>query len=213
MAKGQTAAAKAPDDLTANRPANGRAELTSVPAGPTWDQMADTHSVQSQAEGVTIEDDGKVELLGQRFRLSDSIGLMPLLAYANASKNGLDTDDMDGMAALYALIRDTVDQTRVQRRDESGEPMTDGMGEPVWEGPSEWQRFERHATEAKADGEDLMGFVQQAIQVISARPTRRRSGSSAPAPRTSANSKALSSSRDTAQWDGLTPVGQIGRGL
>ena len=205
------AAAAAPADLTAKRPANGRTELTSVPAGPTWEQMATTHSVQAAAEGVA-DDGSRIEFMGQRFRLAGNIGLMPLLAFANASKNGLDSDDMEGMAAMYALIRDTVDQTRVQKTGADGGPVTDPSGDPVWEGPSDWQRFERHAIDKKADGDDLMGFIQRAMEVISARPTKRREGSSATSPPTSAKSRASSSSRDMSAWDGLTPVAEIGQG-
>src|SRR3954452_16337989 len=71
-----------------------------------------THSVQAEAEGVIEDDPNRIEFLGERFGLAESIGLMPMLAFANASKQGLDSDDMAGLSAMYALIRDVIDQRR-----------------------------------------------------------------------------------------------------
>lgn len=169
--------------------------------------------VQTAVEGaVQIEDDGKVELLGERFRLAESIGLMPLLKFAHSAKGGMDSDDMEGLDAMYSLIRDTVDQEKIQKRTDDGELMTDAAGDPVWEGPSEWDRFERHAIDTKADGEDFMEFIGKAISVISARPRKRRGDSSASSPQTSASSKGSSSLPATIPAvDGLTAVRDLGR--
>jgi hypothetical protein len=174
--------------------------------------VSSTHEVQAAAEGVVLDgDDGKVEFLGERFRLADGVALMPLLAFANASKEGLDSDDMEGMAALYALIRDVVDQTREQKTGEHGEPLFEVDGEtPQWAGPSEWQRFERHAIIKRADGDDLMDFVGRAMSVMSARPRKRREVSSATSPRTSEKSKAASSWVDTdPRMQGFTRVADL----
>jgi hypothetical protein len=172
-----------------------------------------TQDVQASVEGVAVMDDGNsIEFLGKRFRLADNIGLMPLLAFANASKQGMDSDDMDGMAAMYALIRDTVDQTRVQRTDDEDKLVFDSEGSPEWEGPSDWQRFEKHAINEKADGEDLMGFIRDAMGVISARPRKPRGTSSDSSRRTSQSSRESSSSPVTRpELEGLTPVADIGR--
>lgn len=172
-----------------------------------------TQEVQQSAEGV-VTDDGKVDFLGLRVKLAETIGLMPLMAFANSAKNGMDSDDLDGLAAMYALVRDTVDQTRVQRIGADGEPVFDDDGDPVWEGPSDWQRFERHSIEQKADGDDFMAFIRSAMGVIGARPRKRRGTSSESSPRTSANSKASSSSPGTPvdpRMEGLTPVAELGR--
>ncbi|HEX8115394.1 MAG TPA: hypothetical protein VF516_47030 [Kofleriaceae bacterium] len=90
------------------------------------------------------------------------------MKFAHAANSGLDSSDMDGLAALYALIRDTVHA-------------------------DDWARFERHAIDEHADGDALMGFVSKAIEAISARPSRRRSDSSAGAPPTSPSSTDTSS--------------------
>ncbi len=157
--------------------------------------MADVtiHGVQATAEGVVLDDGDHVELHGERFRLASSIGMMPLMRFAQASKAGLGGDDMEGLAALYSLLRDTIDCTRPQV--EVADPTT---GEPttVDGGPSEWDRFEAHATETKADAEELIGVVHRAIEVISARPTKRPGDSSAGPQTTSASSKAISSTTE-----------------
>jgi len=188
-----------PDNLTPLYNRNAPAEIT-------------TQDVQAGGEGVVETQAGTIEFLGKRFRLSESIGLMPLLMFANSAKAGVDSDDMEGMAAMYALIRDTVDQTRVQETDGDGKLVFDADGDPVWAGPSDWQRFERHCVDEKADGEDLMGFIKDAMGVISARPRKRRGTSPKSSPRTSEASRESSSSPDTAPPpDGLVPIGQLGR--
>jgi hypothetical protein len=171
-----------------------------------------SHTVQAAAEGVVMEDDGKVEFMGERFRLAEKIGLMPMLAFANASKNGLDSDDMAGLAAMYALIRDVVDQTQKQVVID-GVPQFEPDGQtPVWEGPSEWMRFEKHAIETQADGEDLMEFVSKAMAVVAARPRKPREVSSASSRPTSATSSPVSSSpvRRPEGFTELTPVSALG---
>lgn len=170
-----------------------------------------TQEVQAAAEGVVQGDDETIEFLGARFRLADNIGMMPLLAFANAQKQGLDSEDMDGMAAMYALIRDTIDQTRAQAEDADGKPAFDSVGEPIWAGPSDWQRFEKHAVDQKADGEELMDFIGEAMGKIAARPRKPRGTSSESSRRTSEKSKEPSSSPVTpAQALGLTAVKDLG---
>jgi hypothetical protein len=164
-----------------------------------------TQEVQAASEGVVSDD--RIEFLGAYFRLADNIGMMPLLAFANAQKEGLDSEDMDGMAAMYSLIRDTIDQTREQAKDADGKPAFDSVGEPIWAGPSDWQRFEKHAIAEKADGEELMDFIGKAMGKISARPRKPRGTSSESSRRTSEKSKESSSSPAIpAQALGLTAV-------
>lgn len=171
-----------------------------------------TQDVQAASEGELQDQAGTIEFLGKRFRLAENIGLMPLLMFANSAKSGMDSDDMDGMAAMYALIRDTVDQTRVQETDEDNKLVFDADGDPVWTGPSDWQRFERHCVEEKADGEDLMGFIKDAMGVISARPRKRRGTSAKSSSQILASSKESSSSPGMRPPpDGLVPISQLGR--
>ncbi|GAA0528823.1 hypothetical protein GCM10010172_06790 [Paractinoplanes ferrugineus] len=188
------------------RPAVDR-PLHAVAAEP----VLDTHAVQAAAEGVVLDDANSAEFLGRRFRLAEKIGLMPMLAFANASKKGLDSDDMEGLAAMYALIRDVVDQTRPPKLDpDTGRQVVDpATGEPVWDGLSQWQQFEQHAIDQQADGEDLMGFVGDAMAVVAARPRKRREISSDGSPRTSQRSRGASSSPESAP-DGWVNVADLG---
>lgn len=141
------------------------------------------HEVQAAAEGVgeIIGGDQKITFMGEEYRLAESIGLMPLLKFANASARGIDSNDMAGLAALYAMIRDCI-------------------------ADDEWSRFEYDAIDKKAEGDDLMPVVQQAIEAISARPTSPPNGSSAGRLPTSPNSRGSSPSPGTAPLQALTPA-------
>lgn len=175
-------------------------------------RKATTQTVQSAVEGVVIDDEDKVEFKGEYFLMAKSIGLMPLLKFAHASAQGLDSNDMEGLAAMYSLISDCIDQTKPM--EERPDPLS---GEPkmVPVGPSEWERFERHAISAKADAEDLMKLVQTVIERLAARPTKRPGDSLAGPQTTSANSKASSSSRGIPYpglegMEGMTSVADLG---
>lgn len=139
---------------------------------------ATTHTVQAAVEAVEIEqgdivgDGRKVELNGATFRMSAHIGLMPLLKFANASAKGLDSTDMEGMVALYDMIRDCIDA-------------------------DEWPRFERHAIDTKAEADDLMAVVKTVIEALTARPSTPPGDSPAGRRSTSANSKGSSSPTGT----------------
>jgi hypothetical protein len=166
-----------------------------------------TQQIQADAEGVASEGEvvgegAKVELTvvadnGTKttvgtYRMADRIGLMPLLRFANASKRGIDSSDMEGMAALYDMIRDCIDV-------------------------AEWPRFQQDATDAKAEDEDLLRVVSEVIEVLTARKAAQRSGSSRGSRKTSEKSKALSSSPDTPPrreppTDGLVSVAELARG-
>jgi len=201
-----------------------RQPLAVVPP-PADPPPATTQSVQGAIEGAPVLDDtNSIEFLGERFKLAENVGMMPLLAFANASKQGLDSEDMAGMAAMYAMIRDCIhrpplsEPEAIEVNGESvpnprvGEQMRDpDTGERLYD-ESEWNRFCSHATDTKADGEELMGVISKAMGVISARPRKRREVSSTHSPLTSPSSKVSSSSPVTnVQLDGLTAVKDLGR--
>lgn len=174
-----------------------------------------THEVQAASEGAALDDTNSIEFMGDRFRLSESIGLMALLKFAHSAKQGLTSDDMEGLTAMYLLIRSCLDRSQVQSVDEAGKPVFDEAGNPVWAGPSEWDRFEVHAIETEADGEDLSEFINKAVQQVSARPRKRRGDSSVSSPQTSPSSKESSSSPVTRPtppgFEGMTDVSTIGQ--
>lgn len=88
----------------------------------------------------------EVEAFGDRFRVAERVGLMPLMRFAHLADAGVDSEDMSALAAMYDLLEQCF------------------LAE-------DWARFQRAATKARADGEALMGVVKEAIQVISERPT------------------------------------------
>jgi hypothetical protein len=184
---------------------------------PSPEDAVTTQDIQAISEGAVVFDDSNsIEFKGKRFGLAESIGLMPLLKFAFAAKQGLTSDDMEGLAAMYLLIRGCVDQRRPQEVDpETGEPVADEAGAPVYSGPSQWDLFEQHAIDTNADGDDLSVMINQAVQVVSARPTRRPGGSSPSSPQTSPSSKGSSSSPGTRPaprgFEAMTPVGELGR--
>lgn len=105
---------------------------------------------------------------GRTFRLAGKVGLMPLMKFAHLAKQDVDANEMEGLVAIYDLLRSVI-------ADE------------------DWAGFEEHASLMRADGDDLMDVVTQAIEAISARPTDRPSDSSA-GPSTTSPSSAESSS-------------------
>lgn len=142
------------------------------------------HEVQAEVEGVEIVGGGrKVTLAGQEFRMSERIGLMPLLRFAHASAKGVDSNDMQGLAAMYEVIRDCIDE-------------------------SEWDRFQQHAIDTKAESEELLQVVSDVIEVLSARPTGSPSGSSNGRQQTSRSSKG-SSPQTATPPEGMVPAGSL----
>jgi hypothetical protein len=95
----------------------------------------------------------EIEFAGERFQLAGKVGLMPLMKFAHVASRGVDTDDMEGLAAMYDLLQSVI-------ADE------------------EWARFERKAIESRADGDELFGTVKAAISALTARPTEGPSDSS-----------------------------------
>lgn len=168
------------------------------------------HDAQAAAEGVVLDPDGDyLEFYGEKFRLADRVGLAPLIKFGNAANRGLDSEDMEGLAAMYSLIRSVIhrppllDDDGQQQRDENGRKLRD---------ESEWNRFMDLAEDELAEGEDIMAFVNQAMEVMSARPRKPREISSGGSRPTSANSKAGSSSPVMPpEVAGLTPVADLGR--
>lgn len=95
----------------------------------------------------------RVGFMGEEFAIADKIGLMPLLKFAKAAQSGLDSADMEGMAAMLDLLQQCI-------ADE------------------EWARFQDHATKTRADDNELMQVIKDVQTILTARPTSRPSDSS-----------------------------------
>lgn len=172
-------------------------------------EVVTAYDAQASAEGVVLDDGDFLEFFGEKFRLADRVGLMPLVKFGNAANKGLDSDDMAGLAAMYSMIRAVIhrpplyDDHGARKVDENGKTLRD---------EAEWNRFQELAEDECAEGEDIMAFVNKAMEVMSARPRKPRAISSVGSRPTSQSSRADSSSPVThPQVAGLTPVADLGR--
>ncbi len=124
----------------------------------------------------TVNSGHCITFAGELFQVAEKVGLMPLMRFAHIADSGVDAEDMAGLAAMYDLLEQCIAE-------------------------DEWQRFQRVATKARADGEQLMGVVKDAIEAITARPTGRPSDSSAGPTPTPPRSEADYSSRVIARLE------------
>lgn len=168
-----------------------------VQGGDTYVPFGPALTLETDEAGGFVDPGYSTALTDQgirrTFRVAPSIGLMPLLRFAHAAKAGLDTDDLEGMAALYDMINDCVH-------------------------PDDWSAFMAYATEIKAEDEELMEFVSSAMEIISARPRKPRGSSSATSRRTLPRSRGNSSGPASVipdgairppEVDGLMPVSDL----
>jgi hypothetical protein len=99
--------------------------------------------LQTLVEGVVLSE--KVTFLDDVYRIADKVGLMPMMKFAHASSSTqLDTGDMEGLAAIYEMLKDCIH-------------------------PDDWARFERDAITKKAEADDLLPVVRQTVDMLTAR--------------------------------------------
>lgn len=174
-----------------------------VPDTRTPEQRAEDEATQIQAksEGVDLDKDRRVTLgkgdQEKKFRIADSIGLMPLMEFAYHANSGLDTSDMEALAAIYEMLKDCISDQQMNADPETGKPV----------GPTEWDRFRAHAKAIKADAEVLMDVVQQTVELLTGRPTVQDSGSS---PQLRQMSDSLTDT-SSGQREGLVSVADLGK--
>lgn len=101
----------------------------------------------TEDERATEAADGSLyaPIAGKRFRLADSMGLMPLMQWA-ASQEGVDTGNVAQLVSFYKVLKDLVH-------------------------PDDWQAFCDHTCEAKCGDAEFSAFQSAAMEAISARPT------------------------------------------
>lgn len=127
------------------------------------------------AEGRVVTSARTVEFMGERFRIADKIGLMPLLKFS--AHSDMSTSDPGALSAMYSMLKDCI---------ECGHP---GCGKcPSCRAgaesdcasfdPGDWKRFEQHAIDTKADADELLDVITRVIELISGRPTEQPSTSS-----------------------------------
>lgn len=105
------------------------------------------------ARRVTNAEPDQFRFCGETFTVADKVGIIPLGRFAKAAMSGLDSAEMEGLAAMIDLLADSViDEDR--------------------------ERFLDTAARNRADAEDLMPIVQAVIQAKTGRPTEPPSDSS-----------------------------------
>lgn len=129
----------------------------------------------AEIAGVVTDDDRTIEFMGERFRVADKVGLMPMLKFAAAAD--MSTNDPRALSAIYSMLKDSI---------HSGTPAC-GTCATCKAGnetdcasydEGDWGDFERHAIETKADADELLEVVTKVMEVISGRPTQQPGGSS-----------------------------------
>src|SRR5687768_2564736 len=79
-----------------------------------------TKRAASGSNAIRASDAVYVDWEGERFRLAPKIGLMPWLVFGNLAEQGLDTEDMAALAAMYNLIEQCLDPTETKRQTSDG---------------------------------------------------------------------------------------------
>lgn len=161
-----------------------------------------------------------VEFMGERFRIADKIGLMPLLKFAAFAD--VTTSDPRALGAMYAMLRDCIypgepgcgecghcapprcGECQACERasgidDESAWPdclvnAPDEMACADYD-PGDWLKFENHAMETRADADDLLDVISKVMEMVAGRPTQPPAVSSPGQRSTSRGSTGRSSGR------------------
>ena len=117
-----------------------------------------------------------VPLCGQEFEVAEQVGSLPLMRFAKLARVGISSDDFEGLAAMYDLLKSCI-------------------------ADHEWERFEQVADDNRVDGDTLFQVVQDTFAVLAGRPTSRPSDSSDGPGTTSISSTGGSSSRVISRFE------------
>jgi hypothetical protein len=133
-----------------------------------------------------------VEFMGQRFRIADKIGAMPLLKFSTYAD--MDIQDPRALAAMYTLLRDVIYPGTPSCGDcEFCDAGNERSCKSYDRG--DWTKFEDHAMTTKADADELMDVVTKVMELISGRPTGQSGTSSSGPPASSGRSTGSSSGK------------------
>lgn len=125
--------------------------------------------------GQVVTAERTVTFVGQRFRISDRIGLMPLLKFS--AHADLSTTDPGALAAMYSMLKDCI-HPGTPACGKCPECKAGNDSSCAAYDPGDWRRFEQHAIDTKAGADDLLDVITRTIELISGRPTGPRSSSS-----------------------------------
>jgi hypothetical protein len=147
-----------------------------------------------ELSGEVISPARVITLAGESFRVAEKVGLMPLLKFSHAAN--LSTADERAYAAMYEILRDVILEAETPCGNCPGckESAPNASARDCqFADEGDWDKFQDHAVACKADADELMDVVAQAIKVIAARPTESPSSSSTGRRSTSRKSTAASS--------------------
>lgn len=153
-------------------------------------------STDRELSGEVINHDRVVTLAGRDFRVAEKVGLMPLLKFSHAAE--LRANDSRAYVAMYQILHDVI----MEAEEPCGQ--CDGCKEAApnptardcaYADEGDWEKFENWAVDCKAEADELFDVVEQAVKIISARPTESRSNSSDGSRRTSQRSTGGSSNK------------------
>lgn len=88
---------------------------------------------------------------GRYFKLSKSVGLMPLMEWA-AAREDVDAQNAAQLLGFYRVLQDVVD-------------------------PEDWPEFKQFCREAKCSDQDMIAFQNAAFEAIAAYPTQEPAAS------------------------------------
>jgi hypothetical protein len=178
-------------DLDYDDPAAFDAELARIQADAA--DLAEPEAKEIVIEGGQIvTSDRTVEFMGAQFRVADTVGLMPLLKFS--AHSNMSTQDAGSLSAMYSMLKDCIHPgTPACGKCQACE--ADQETRCTEYDAGDWNRFEQHAIDTKADADDLLTVITNAMEVIAGRPTEQPSGSSSGRRSTRDASMARSSSR------------------
>lgn len=119
------------------------------------------------------------KLCGETFTVADNVSIVPLGMFAKAASSGLDSSEMEGLAALIDVVSSCVIE-------------------------EDQARLLSVASKHRADADVLLAVVKAVLESQTGRPTQRPSDSSDGSSTTGASSRAPSSFEDWQQ----TPMGR-----
>jgi hypothetical protein len=148
--------------------------------GPERDAIVVQAGGDIELAGEVIAPGETVSLAGRDFRVAEKVGLMPLLKFSHAAN--LSTSDERAYVAMYQILRDVIKAADHPCGNCEGCKTVEGREATARDcmvaDKGDWDSFEEWAVDCKADADELLDVVSEAIKVISARPTVSPSGSS-----------------------------------
>lgn len=118
---------------------------------------------------------------GETFQVAARVGAMPLLRFASVADSGIEAEEMEGLAAMHELLRDCL-------------------------AAGDWPRFQKTASDNKADAEELMEVCAAIYQAVTGRPTERPSDSVAGSLVTTESSREPLSSVASSPLGAVAPI-------